>query len=136
MLGPNKTDRYREFPLLSKCGKERNFVRCDDCAFVFTHILEKKTPDGTTEMHLAYNHADSLLSLKFEPEKVLMIPETGRVYHPAPERVGSIGLIRSKLAIELSKSFTFKNGETNPPTEFTFMNKTYTLDSKWYKKKL
>ncbi|KAL3280884.1 hypothetical protein HHI36_004112 [Cryptolaemus montrouzieri] len=131
-LKHNNTERYKEFPFLSKCGKERNFVRCDDCPFVFTHILEKKSSEGESEMHLAYNHADSLLTIKFHPEKILMNPESGRVYHPAPERAGSIGLVRSKLAIELSKSFNFQNGESNPPTHFNFMGTTYKLDNEWY----
>lgn len=128
----NNSNRYEEFPYISRCGKERNFVRCDDCPFVFTHIIEKETSEGHPEMHLAYNHADSLLTLKFLPNKVVMIPETGRVYHPAPERVGSVGLVQSKLAIELSKFFHFENGENNPPTEFTFKGETYKLDNEWY----
>ncbi|RZC31984.1 UPF0598 protein CG30010, partial [Asbolus verrucosus] len=87
----NTTDRYREFPYLSICGKERNFVRCDDYPIVFTHVINKTTKHDKAEAHLAYNHAGDLLTFKFEPAKVIMLPETGRVYHPAPERTGSIG---------------------------------------------
>lgn len=130
----NNTDRYKDFPYISKCGKERNFVRCDDYPFVFTHIVDKESPEGNPEIHLAYNHAESSLTLKFQPDKVVMLPETGRVYHPAPERVGSVGLIRSKLAIELSKLFEFENGENNPPTKFTYMGQVYELDNEWYQK--
>lgn len=36
----NTTDRYRnEFPYLSVCGIERNYVRCDDLPIVFTEVL-------------------------------------------------------------------------------------------------
>ncbi|EFA03128.2 UPF0598 protein CG30010-like Protein [Tribolium castaneum] len=125
----NNSGRYKEFPYLSICGKERNFIRCDDCPIVFTHVMLK----DNEETRLAHNHAGDLLTFRFEPDKVVMIPETGRVYHPAPERAGGVGLIRSKLAIEFSKHFTFNNGEGNPPTHFTFGGTTYELDNNWYK---
>lgn len=130
-LRTNTTDRYKEFPFVSLCGKEKNFVRCDDYPFVFTNVLKKNIGDQE-EMTLAYNHAGDLLTLKFQPEKIFMLPETGRVYHPAPERAGFIGLVRSKLAIEFSKYFIFDEGESNPPTQFIYEDKTYELDRQWY----
>lgn len=135
-LRKNNTGRYPEFPYLSPCGKERNFVRCDDYPTVFTHVIKKTNQQGVEEPHLAYNHAAELLSLRFEPKRVIMLPETGRVYHPAPEKVGGIGLIRSKLAIEFSRYFTFNNGENRPPTHFEFDGISYELDTEWYKKHL
>jgi hypothetical protein len=133
-LRMNNTGRYQEFPYLSICGKERNFVRCDDYPIVFTNVIKKAVKDDLVETHLAYNHAGDLLTYKFEPDKIIMLPNTGRVYHPAPEKVGSIGLVRSKLAIEFSKYFTFDNGESNPPTHFTFNGVTHELDNSWYTK--
>lgn len=130
----NNTGRYPEFPYLSICGKERNFVRCDDCPFVYTHVIRKEASGGEIENYLAYNHAGDLLFLRFEPEKVFMLPDTGRVYHPAPDRVGSIGLVRSKLAIEFSRYFEFENGEQKPPTKFKWGGKEFILDSSWYYK--
>ncbi|XP_072376889.1 UPF0598 protein CG30010 [Diabrotica undecimpunctata] len=127
----NTTARYQEFPYISLCGKERNFVRCDDYPIVYTHIVHKTDPD---EIHLGYNHAGDLLTTKFLPDKVIMLPETGRVYHPCSDKIGGVGLVASKLAIEFSKSFTFENGDLNPPTHFTFENITYDLDSSWYQK--
>lgn len=120
-----------EFPFFSLCGKERNYVRIDDCPFVFTHVTLKEV-EGTKKLHLAYNNADELLTMEFQPEKIFMLPETGRVYHPAPQRAGSIGLIRSKLAIEFSKYFQFDNGENDPPTQFTYDGVLYNLDTSWY----
>lgn len=128
----NKTGRYNEFPYLSICGPERNYVRCDDYPFVFTNVILKKTRDGKEELHLAYNHAGDLLSLKFQPDKIFMLPESGRVYHPATPKVGNIGLIASKLAIEFSKHFTFDNGDKNPPTKFCYNGEIYVLDQQWY----
>ena len=43
-----------------------------------------------------------------------MLPETGRVYHAAPKRVGNVGLIKSSIAIELSKKFIYQ-GDDFPP---------------------
>lgn len=61
---------------------------------------------------------------------------TGRVYHPAPEKVGGIGLVRSNIAIEFSAFFDFENGQENAPTHFIWRDKQYELDKIWYKDKL
>ncbi|XP_035901607.1 UPF0598 protein CG30010 [Anopheles stephensi] len=125
----NDTDRYQdEFPFLSVCGRERNFIRCDDLPIVFTHIIQHDNED-----RIAYAHASDKMSVPWQPDRICMFPDTGRVYHPAPERYGSIGLIRSKLAIELSSSFTFQNGEDRPPTRFRWKEKDYQLDQDWWK---
>ncbi|XP_055695419.1 UPF0598 protein CG30010 [Lutzomyia longipalpis] len=124
----NNTDRYSgSFPYLSPCGRERNFIRCDDLPIVYTHTME----DG---MKLSYNHAGDLLTVPFQPDKIFMSPDTGRVYHPAIERYGSIGLIRSKLAIEFSKNFDFQDGEAQPPTHFTWKGTKFELDREWVSK--
>lgn len=132
-LRMNNTGRYEDFPYLSICGKERNFVRCDDYPIVYTHIIEKESL-GKVDIHLAHNYADQFLSQAFLPNMLVMFPDTGRVYHPAPSKVGGIGLVRSKLAIEFSKGFTFAHGEENPPTNFNFGERSYELDNSWYVK--
>ena len=112
----NDTTRYYpDFPYLSPCGRERNFVRCDDLPFVYTNVLDS---EGSCPK-LAYNHADRLLTVPFQPAKICMTA-SGRVYHPAPEKVGSVGLIADKLSIEWTarKRFEFENGEESPPTHF------------------
>lgn len=39
-LKRNDTKRYRDdFPYLSICGRERNFIRCDDFPIVFTAVI-------------------------------------------------------------------------------------------------
>lgn len=107
-------------------------MRCDDCPFVYTHVIAHKQENGETKNCLAYNHAGELLTLAFEPQKIFMLPETGRVYHPAPERVGYVGLVRSKLAIEFSKSFVFDDGEQKPPTRFKWDGEEFVLNNSWY----
>ncbi|XP_023707741.1 UPF0598 protein CG30010 isoform X2 [Cryptotermes secundus] len=127
----NTTGRYmEEFPYLSVCGRERNFIRCDDFPVVFTHVI-RGTVNGQTEDQLSYGHAGDLLRVKFEPEKIFMLPESGRVYHPAPENVGGVGLVRSKLAIDFSKCFEFDDEHKNP-IHFMWNGSKYKLERGWY----
>lgn len=113
----NQSDRYAdEFPYLSPCGRERNFIRCDDKPIVYTHLIES----DSGETLLSFGGAGNAMTTEFLPSRICMLPNTGRVYHPAPAKVGGIGLIKSSLAIELSKYFEFENGEDNPPTLFTW----------------
>lgn len=58
---------------------------------------------------------------------------SGRVYHPANTKYGGIGLIRSKLAIDLSKHFLFSKGEEYSPTHFLWNQNTVKLDFDWIK---
>lgn len=130
----NDTQRYRDdFPYISPCGRERNFIRCDDVPIVFTHILPSPTTESNGQELLTYCYAGDLLTVKFEPNKIFM-SNTGKVYHPAPERYGSIGLIRSKLAIELSKLFEFRDGEEAGPTGIKWKERDYTIDTSWVDK--
>ncbi|KAJ9586910.1 hypothetical protein L9F63_019486, partial [Diploptera punctata] len=126
----NTTGRYtQEFPYLSICGRERNFVRCDDLPIVYTHIF--KSEDEEFEDRLSYGRAGNLMSVKFEPDKVFMLPSNGRVYHPAPQKVGSVGLIASKLADDMFKCFKFEDTDSQSPTQFLWNNHRYELDKNW-----
>ncbi|XP_026487787.2 UPF0598 protein CG30010 [Vanessa tameamea] len=126
----NKTGKYQdEFPFISLCGRERNYIRCDDLPIVYTHIITKGNPETD---FLTFGYAGESLMSQFQPEKVYMLPETGRVYHPADDKYGGIGLVRSKLSIEISKYFTFDNGENAPPTHFNWKDRNYQLDQSWF----
>lgn len=122
-LKRNDTDRYPEFPYLSPCGREKNYIRCDDCPIVFTSVLTLNDIDM-----FSHNHAGDLLKLSFEPSKIYM-HENGRVYHPGPDKTGSIGLVQSKLAVEFSKSIIFN--DINKPTHFIWKDQEYELDTRW-----
>lgn len=115
----NTTDRYPEFRFLSLCGKERNFVRCDDRPIVFHNSRILPTPSGDS-WHLLHNHAGEKLAVLFQPHLVTMVPSTGRVYHPGPKGTGGIGLVADRLSILWTeeKRFVFGNGEDLPPTAF------------------
>ncbi|CAL1263418.1 unnamed protein product, partial [Larinioides sclopetarius] len=123
----NNTGKYeKEFPFFSPCGKENNFVRCDDLPVVFTHVLETENSNDT--YYLSYGYTD-FLKVKFEPEKLCMLPESGRVYHPGPESTGGIGLIKSSLAIQFSQKFIYgnKNNIDEMPISFLWKGIEYPL---------
>ncbi|EDW01870.1 GH21678 [Drosophila grimshawi] len=125
----NETQSYPMFPFISLCGRERNYIRCDDTPIVFTEQL-MKTNDS--EDLLSYAHGGPALTVAFQPHKIYMHPESGRVYHPAWSKVGGIGLIRSKLAIELSQNFIFREGGETP-THFNWRDTAVKLEHDWVK---
>ncbi|XP_024866581.1 UPF0598 protein C8orf82 homolog isoform X1 [Kryptolebias marmoratus] len=132
-LRSNQSGRYEEdFPFLSLCGRERNFLRCDDRPVVFTHLLQSPAgpqgPTGEQEL-LSYCGGAEMLAVPFRPEALFMHPVSGRVYHPCPERSGGVGLVRSALAIEVSPFFVYppESGQSGQPTHFLWRGQTLKL---------
>lgn len=58
-----------------------------------------------------------------------MHPASGRVYHPAIEHSGRVGLVRSSLAIELSSSFVYppESDPSGQPTHFLWKGQKHKL---------
>ncbi|XP_070604546.1 UPF0598 protein C8orf82 homolog [Erythrolamprus reginae] len=120
----NHSGRYEDsFPYLSPCGREHNYVRCDDRPIVFTHLLDG--PSG--QPSLSFCGGADRLTVPFQPEKLIMLAENGRVYHPGPEKAGGVGLVKSSLAFELSPCFEYQDGPGQPPTHFRWREKSYPL---------
>lgn len=132
-LRSNHSGRYEEdFPFLSLCGRERNFLRCDDQPVVFTHLLQSPAgPQGITgdQELLSYCGGAEKLAVPFRPEALYMHPASGRLYHPCSERSGGVGLVRSALAIELSPSFIYEpeRGQSGQPTHFLWRGQRHTM---------
>lgn len=131
----NQTGQYESsFPYLSLCGRERNYLRCDDTPIVYTHLKDVSN-SGNGEHFLSVCGAGDKFLVPFRPKSLCMLPHTGRVYHEAEERFGGIGLIKSSLAIELSTGFRFddQNGVANTdleasfPTRFLWKDNEYAL---------
>ncbi|GMR53219.1 hypothetical protein PMAYCL1PPCAC_23414, partial [Pristionchus mayeri] len=108
MLKKNETERYKgEFPFLSRCGIERNFLRCDDCPLVFTRLrMEGEQPMlriGESSLEVPFEvriHPPSLWDVQesmWQPWS-LLLGSNGRVYHPS--RL-DLALLTSKLADQL-----------------------------------
>ncbi|KHJ85699.1 hypothetical protein OESDEN_14567 [Oesophagostomum dentatum] len=110
----NTTDRYADsFPYLSRCGIERNYLRCDDRPIVFTDIQG----DGTL-----LRIGQSTRTFPFEPTSLSML-SNGRLYHNSP--FGDYALIMSKTADKLFPLFTFdKQGY---PVKFRWKGEEYVL---------
>lgn len=124
-LGANTTGRYTdEFPYVSHCGQERNYIRCDDLPIVFTDLVSNSAIDAAEMHHLTY--AAGTLSVAFQPGQLVMLPETGRIYHTGPANGGGVGLIKSSLAIELSRCFEFADGSF-VPTHFIWQGQKHRL---------
>ncbi|XP_061739766.1 UPF0598 protein C8orf82 homolog [Nerophis ophidion] len=126
-LRVNQSGRYVEdFPFLSLCGRERNFLRCDDQPVVFTHLLEAISGD---QKLLSFCGGAEKLTAPFRPEALYMHPISGRVYHPCSERTGGVGLVRSALAIELSSFFVYASepGQSGLPTHFLWGDEQHSL---------
>ncbi|KAJ8364784.1 hypothetical protein SKAU_G00136150 [Synaphobranchus kaupii] len=120
----NESGRYQEhFPFLSLCGRERNFLRCEDRPLVFTHLLP-----GPPES-LSFCGGGDKLVVPFSPISFFMHPSSGRLYHPCPERAGYVGLVRSALAFELSPCFEYPpgRGPTGQPTHFLWAGQRHKL---------
>lgn len=115
-LKVNNIGRYENnFPFLSPCGLELNFIRCDDLPVVFEKILtseEFKVADCIShpddQAHILI-YGGGQMSIPFVPSDLLVDPPTGRVYHPAPGKYGGLGLVGSNLAQHLSESFVFES---------------------------
>lgn len=134
-----------QFPYVSPCGRETNYVRCDDVPVVFTHLLSSNgqvvediaqyATDSLPEEQalLSYGGSGHRLTVPFQPCHLLMFPASGRVYHPGPEKAGGVGLIKSSLAIEFSPYFRYgtRSGEsaTQQPKGFVWKGHTHKLDN-------
>ncbi|KAG8537928.1 hypothetical protein GDO81_023556, partial [Engystomops pustulosus] len=124
----NESGRYvGDFPYISPCGRERNYIRCEDRPVVFTHLLSDEVSGA---QRLSYCGGGDKLTVRFEPEKLVMLPENGRVYHPAPGEAGGVGLVKSSLAYELSPCFEFPAGSSSgTPIGFQWQGRRYDLSN-------
>ena len=82
--------------------------------------------------HIIINGIGEKMTFPFDPTKLCMLPRNGRVYHPAPKKVGGAGILKTSLAIEFSEKFTFGRNDpshTEPPTHFEWNGVVYDLDN-------
>lgn len=134
-LKKNQTERYKEdFPFISPCGRELNYIRCDDLPVVFATIIEDPD-DIKAPGQLTFSGTGDILTFPFQPEKVCMLPESGRIYHPGPQKVGGVALVKSSLAIELSPYFEYRKGnqDHDSPSHFNWKGICYELDNSMWK---
>lgn len=110
------------FPFVSFCGRERNYIRCDDVPFVFTELDYKD--------NRLYLNNTKKFSCTFNPNLLHVNLTNGRFYYPLIEDLESwptsIGLLKSQISLHLFK--TIKEIDENQ-YEFNYKSQIYTLDN-------
>ncbi len=112
------------FPYVSLCGRERNFVRCADVPFVLTRFSDDN--DVFECCHIP----STTLSIRFEPEKLYVKPDTGRIYHPLSEKFYTgIALIKDAIAEQLSSHLIYDDKADGLPISIEWKGKIYKLEN-------
>lgn len=119
----NKRDRYlKEFPYVSLCGRERNYLRCEDLPFVITHLDENTDLLHLNQImsahwafhfdphRLYHNPRNERLYYYFEDKELIFTKEKMKCDHDDPKRMKHldklpcrVALIKPQLAIHLMK---------------------------------
>uniref|UniRef100_A0A0K0FHL6 UPF0598 protein (inferred by orthology to a C. elegans protein) n=1 Tax=Strongyloides venezuelensis TaxID=75913 RepID=A0A0K0FHL6_STRVS len=112
----NDVKRYDdEFPYLSVCGNELNFVSCNDKPIVYTKWNED---DDTFQINWSNRQQ------KINPANLFML-ENGRLYHSST--FDNYGLVRSSLADKFFPMFLFD--DEGQPTHIKWKGKLMKLDN-------
>lgn len=88
-LAPTANPDYPEYPFVSRCGEEMNYLRVSDTPIVYT---------GYRDGRLEYAHS---LSVAFAPDR-LSYSADGVLYHWAP--VGERGRLVPHVAVEIARN--------------------------------
>jgi hypothetical protein len=110
------------FPYVSLCGRERNFIRCADVPFVLTRLLD------SGDLFECCHIPSTTLTIQFDPQKIYVKPDTGRVYHPLPEKFHTgIALIKDAIAEQLSSHLVYDPASDGVPISIDWKGKVYEL---------
>ncbi|MCB1194072.1 MAG: DUF4505 family protein [Leptospiraceae bacterium] len=90
----NETDLHQDYPYMSPCGKEMNFIKVADIPFVFFKLNDNLLFYAPT------------LFVEFQPDQ-LSYSESGILYHPLNNV--SIGRLHTKLLLEISPYIEMQN---------------------------
>lgn len=112
-LGPNPLPNNIEYPYLSYCGSELNFLCPEDphSAVVFKDLVVDQLGE------LSSFEYGGNLTCKFDPSQLLYSPSTGRMYHKIDGQLsfqlsGHLGLLHPHLCQRLCAGLTVKETET------------------------
>ena len=125
----DKYDYREEFPFVSPCGVEMNYIKCEELPIVLNKLITsneaknlqqfKKNSTNFQENDNGYLlYAGDQLFTVFKPSKLSVHPETGRLYHPCPNHLGGVALIASALASELSSHFHYSKNAASDDEVF------------------
>lgn len=127
---------FRDDNIGLKDAISREICRMDKDTHLDSEIEDNsnKSPNvgvSTSMEKLSYGGTGNILTVPFHPKKLCMLPESGRVYHAGLAHLGGVGLVKSSLAIELSRFFVYEEGakESHPPVMFRWRGITWELDN-------
>ncbi|UJR28309.1 hypothetical protein I4U23_009554 [Adineta vaga] len=113
---------FTTFPYVSLCGRERNFIRCADVPFVLTRLFDEN--DLFECCHIPTTN----LSIQFQPERLYIKPDTGRIYYPISEKFyPSVALIKDSIAERLSSHLIYDGKSNDLPCSIEWKGKIYPL---------
>jgi hypothetical protein len=142
-----KENEYcQQFPFVSLCGHERNYLRCDDLPFVVTKLDKKLDMIQINQITAAQ------WMFYFDPMNLYHNLQTGRLYYnfekkeiitnhanEKPTRFTHIdklpcklALVKSEISIDLMKTIKRTNEENDkedPVLKFEYKSKVYDLNS-------
>jgi hypothetical protein len=110
---------HQDYPFVSPCGKEINFILPADMPIVF-HDLDTK------EGRLVYGGS---LSVSFDPSQIHMSMRTGRLYHPSGRKHAPFGLIRSQIAVTFIDHITLSDDSGEAPALFSWQGQSFPVHS-------
>ena len=139
-LRANTTARFRpEFPFVSYCGREQNYLKCDDLPFVVTHLdfasdlMQINSMKGASWLigfdanNVVLNEATGRLYYHIEKDNIAAHPDSillKRKLHMFEHLPCNICLIKSSISIELMS----KIKEISPANfEFEYKSVKYNL---------
>ena len=97
----------QDYPFVSPCGKELNFIRPAALPFVFHGLVEESSATMDKQQQSAHLVYGGTLRQAFAWNLLAVSPITGRIYHARQgegrDEVPAIpyGLVRSQLAVSL-----------------------------------
>ena len=72
---------------------------------------------------------ESYMAVPFKPEKLLLDPDTGLVYHPALRTADGVGIVSRNLSSmwKTGNRFVFEDGDSKPATHFLWREEKLAL---------
>jgi hypothetical protein len=124
---PDDEEEFLEYPYRSPCGKEMNFIKCADLPFVFDSLhYPTEEEEKRTKKNCYLSFGGGEMKMIFDPQSLKISITTGRLYHQVETKhFHGLGLIRSQLAVELSKYMVFYDSGN---TEFIWQSMKYPIE--------
>lgn len=144
----NETNRYGDdFRFVSLCGRERNYLRCDDLPLVVTQLKE-----SADMLYINQIHQSAHWTFRFDPAQLYHNPQTGRLYYNLENMAlvqpngkddrrfrhvetlpVQVALVKSEISINLLKSMQVMTTEEDDHSKhiyrFEYKSRVYEIKS-------